>query len=105
MLPNYIYVNLINFCHGEPTEYVQSKAGSPDEPSLKIVDYSDHIGRSFLLDTNKDGERLRVRVKEIVDARTTNTPLSRHATTLDLRSLAVHDEYSDCVTNRTNHNS
>jgi len=53
---------------GEPTEHVHSKIGSPGEPSLKIVDYSDLIGRSFLLDTNEDGERLRVRVQEIVDA-------------------------------------
>jgi len=53
---------------GEPTEYVQSNAGSNGAPSLKLIDYSDLIGRSFLLDTNEDGERLRVRVQEIVDA-------------------------------------
>lgn len=50
---------------GEPTESVHSNVG---EPSLHIVDYSDLIGRSFLLDTNEDGERLRVRIQEIVDA-------------------------------------
>ena len=55
-----------------PTAFVKSKSDQRDPeaasaPKLKLVDYSDLIGRSFLLDL-EDGERTRARVQEVVDA-------------------------------------
>ena len=83
---------------GEPTEYVQSKAGSTGEPSLKLVDYSDLIGRSFLLDTNEDGERLRVRVQEIVDAVENHEYSTIKARDHVRFKVSAGDKYEDIMT-------
>ena len=77
-----------------PTDYVQS----PDGSSLNIVDYSDLIGRSFLLDTNEDGERLRARVQEIVDAVEDHEYSTIKARDHVKFKVSVGDKYHDILT-------
>jgi hypothetical protein len=80
--------------------FVKSKSDqlAADIPRLKLVDYSDLIGRSFLLDANVDGERIRARVQEIVDA----VENHEHSTTLEPEhvkfKVSVGDKYEDIMT-------
>lgn len=82
-----------------PTEFVKSKSDqlAATIPHLKFVDYSDLVGRSFLLDTNEDGERMRVRVQEIVDA----VENHEHSTTLESEhvkfKVSVGDKYEEIM--------
>ena len=66
-------------------------------PRLNLLDYSDLIGRSFLLDV-ENGERTRARVQEIVDAvedHEYSTQLGREHVKF---KVSVGDKYEDIMT-------
>jgi Reverse transcriptase (RNA-dependent DNA polymerase) len=66
-------------------------------PELTVVDYSDLIGRSFLLDL-ENGERTRARIQEVVDS----VEDHEHATQLAREhvkfKVSVGDKYDDIMT-------
>jgi len=89
---------------GEPNEEsdipssINTDGTSADEvPQLHLLDYSDLIGRSFLLDA-ENGERTRARVQEVVDA----VEDHEYSTQLDRGhvkfKVSVGDKYEDIMT-------
>ena len=89
---------------GEPNEEsdipssTNTDGTSTDEvPQLHLLDYSDLIGRSFLLDA-ENGERTRARVQEVVDA----VEDHEYSTQLDRGhvkfKVSVGDKYEDIMT-------
>ena len=86
-----------------PTDFVKSKSDQREPqdasaPKLKLVDYADLIGRSFLLDTDENGERQRAHVQAIVDA------VENHEYSTGIEpdhvkfKVSVGDKYEDIMT-------